>query len=107
MLTDEHREEHREAQKKLRELLGDTSKAYSAWQTEVFKAGALDQKTKELISLAVSSAIQCEYCIDTHASRARDRGASEQELAEAIAVAAAIRAGAALSHGSRSYLGQK
>jgi AhpD family alkylhydroperoxidase len=53
---------------------------------------------KELIALAVAHVTQCPHCIKAHARRARANGASEQELMEAIWVAAEMRAGAAYAH---------
>jgi AhpD family alkylhydroperoxidase len=78
--------------------------ATSQWQT--FKAfdqavmadGAISKKHKELIAVAVALATQCPYCIDVHSAAARKAGASEAELAEAAFVAAAIKAGGAITH---------
>jgi AhpD family alkylhydroperoxidase len=65
-------------------------------------AGSISSKNKELIALAVAFTTQCPYCIEIHAKRAREAGATEQELAEVVAVAAALRAGAAITHGSHA-----
>ena len=61
--------------------------------------GALSPKVRELISVAVALTTQCAYCIETHATAAFKRGASEAELAETVYVAAALRAGGAVAHG--------
>ncbi|MCS6832643.1 MAG: arsenosugar biosynthesis-associated peroxidase-like protein [Flammeovirgaceae bacterium] len=66
---------------------------------EVFKEGALTAREKSLIALAVAHAIQCPYCIDAYTQESLAKGADEQEMMEAIHVAAAIRAGASLVHG--------
>lgn len=66
---------------------------------EVFKAGALSVKEKSLIALAVAHAIQCPYCIDAYSHDGLKQGANEEEMMEAIHVAAAIRGGASLVHG--------
>ena len=52
---------------------------------------ALDPKTKALVSLAVGAQIPCQYCVwmDTHA--ARKLGATDQEIAEAVAIAGLTR----------------
>jgi AhpD family alkylhydroperoxidase len=63
-------------------------------------AGALPAKTKELIAIGVALTTQCPYCIEVHTKRAKAAGCSEAELAEAVLVAAALRAGAAVTHGT-------
>jgi AhpD family alkylhydroperoxidase len=45
---------------------------------------------------------QCPYCIEIHSNRARAAGASDQEIAETVVVAAALRAGAAMTHGTHA-----
>ena len=60
--------------------------------------GALSKREKALIALAVSHAQKCPYCIDGHTKQAVRKGASEQEIMEAIWVAAEMRAGGAYAH---------
>ncbi len=69
------------------------------WYNEVFKEGALTEREKSLIALAVSHAVQCPYCIDAYSQDTLEKGCSEQEMMEAVHVAAAIKGGAALVHG--------
>jgi AhpD family alkylhydroperoxidase len=64
----------------------------------VFAAGALDEKTKQLITVAVAHVTQCPYCIRGHTKATMRKGASEPELMEAIWVAAEMRAGGAYAH---------
>jgi AhpD family alkylhydroperoxidase len=52
---------------------------------------ALDPRTKHLIALAVSAQVPCEYCVIGHTMGAEADGASEQEMKEAVAVAAQVR----------------
>ncbi len=66
---------------------------------EVFREGALTAREKSLIALAVSHAIQCPYCIDAYTSDSLKRGVDEEQMMEAVHVAAAIRSGASLVHG--------
>lgn len=61
----------------------------------------LDPKTRELILLAVSAQIPCEYCVYYHRSAARASGASEQELREAVLMAAVIRHWSTILHGAQ------
>jgi 4-carboxymuconolactone decarboxylase len=60
--------------------------------------GALDEKTKKLIALAVAFAIQEPYCIDSYASQCLDAGVPPEQMAEAVNVAAAIRGGGTIAH---------
>lgn len=61
--------------------------------------GQIPDKYRELISLAVALTTQCAYCIDVHTKNAVAAGVSQQELAEAVFITAALRAGAAVGHG--------
>lgn len=65
----------------------------------VFQNGALTQREKSLIALAVSHAVQCPYCIDAYTDTCLKKGADEEQMMEAVHVAAAIKGGAALVHG--------
>jgi AhpD family alkylhydroperoxidase len=64
--------------------------------------GHLDAKVRELIALAVAVTTRCDSCIASHASAARTAGASEGELAEALATAVALNAGAAYVYSVRA-----
>lgn len=66
---------------------------------EVFKEGALSEREKSLIALAVSHAVQCPYCIDAYTKDTLEKGCAEDEMMEAVHVAAAIKGGATLVHG--------
>lgn len=60
----------------------------------------IPKKYRELIAIGVALTTQCPYCIDAHVRAARKAGATETELSETVAVAAALRAGAAMTHGA-------
>ena len=66
---------------------------------KVFEAGALTEREKSLIALAVAHTIQCPYCIDAYTGDGLQRGITKEEMMEALHVAAAIRGGASLVHG--------
>ena len=51
----------------------------------------LDGKTKELVGLAVSAQIPCQYCIYFHTAAAKANGASDEEIREAVAMASIAR----------------
>ncbi|MGQ0721180.1 MAG: arsenosugar biosynthesis-associated peroxidase-like protein [Candidatus Eiseniibacteriota bacterium] len=65
----------------------------------VFEEGALSEREKALIALAVASAVQCPYCIDAYTQAALEKGSNLEQMTEAIHVANAIRGGASLVHG--------
>jgi AhpD family alkylhydroperoxidase len=88
----------RELAEKRRALAPETEKAFQAFSRQVFADGALPAKTKQLIAVAVAHVTQCPYCIRGHTKAAMRRGASENELMEAIWVAAEMRAGGAYAH---------
>ena len=81
-----------------RELTPDTEAAFQAFSQQVFAEGALSVKMKQLIAVAVAHVTQCPYCIKGHTKAALRHGASQEELMEAIWVAAEMRAGAAYAH---------
>ena len=71
---------------------------FMTWYSSTMEKGALDEKTKKLIALAVAFAIQEPYCIDSYASSCADSGISPEEMAEAVNVAAVIRGGGTIAH---------
>ena len=81
-----------------RELAAETRKAFSAFSRQVFADGALPAKIKQLIAVAVAHVTQCPYCIESHTQLAVKQGASDEEIMEAIWVAAEMRAGGAYAH---------
>ena len=87
---------------KLGELAPDTWKAFVAFDEAAFKEGAIPLKYKELMAVAVALTTQCPYCIEIHAKKAKQAGATEQELAETTLIAAALRAGGAVTHGTHT-----
>ncbi|HQU47606.1 MAG TPA: carboxymuconolactone decarboxylase family protein [Casimicrobiaceae bacterium] len=84
--------------RKRRELAPETLAAFRAFSQQVFADGALPSKTKELIAVAVAHVTQCPYCIRGHTRQALMKGATEQEIMEAIWVAAEMRCGGAYAH---------
>jgi len=77
-------------------------KAFWAFDKAAMAEGAIPVKYKELMALAVAFTTQCPYCIEVHSNQARGAGALDQEIAEAVVVAAALRAGAAVTHGTHA-----
>ena len=83
---------------KRRTLAPKQAEAFKAFTQAVFAEGALSAKTKQLIAVAVAHVTQCPYCIQSHARSAQKEGATEDEIMEAIWVAAEMRAGGAYAH---------
>jgi AhpD family alkylhydroperoxidase len=81
-----------------RRLAPEIDGAFREFGKRVFADGALPADTKELIAVAVAHVTQCPYCIRGHTLAARRRGATAEEIMEAIWVAAEMRAGAAFAH---------
>ncbi|HEY2351288.1 MAG TPA: carboxymuconolactone decarboxylase family protein [Candidatus Acidoferrum sp.] len=80
----------------------EAMKAFWAFDKAAMAEGAIPVKYKELMALAVGFTTQCPYCIQIHSDRARAAGCSDQEISEAVLVAAALRAGGAVTHGSHA-----
>jgi AhpD family alkylhydroperoxidase len=76
--------------------------AFSDFDKAAMAEGAIPVKYKELMALAVAFTTQCPYCIEIHAKKARAAQATDQELAETVLVAAALRAGGAVTHGTHA-----
>jgi AhpD family alkylhydroperoxidase len=79
--------------------------AFWAFDKAAMADGAIPAKTKELMALAVAFTTQCPYCIEIHSGKARHAGATDAEIAEVVTIAAALRAGAAVTHGTRAFQG--
>ena len=88
--------------KKMNELAPEAMKAFWAFDKLAVAEGAIPVKYKELIAVAVAVTTQCPYCIDIHAANARRAGATDAELTEATIVAAALRAGGAITHATHA-----
>jgi alkylhydroperoxidase/carboxymuconolactone decarboxylase family protein len=72
---------------------------FFAYYGAVFEEGALSQREKALIALAVAHAVQCPYCIDAYSQESLKQGSDLEQMTEAVHVATAIRGGASLIHG--------
>ncbi len=72
---------------------------FQDWYGAVFEEGALSQREKSLIALAVAHAVQCPYCIDAYTQDCLQKGSNLDQMTEAVHVASAVRGGASLVHG--------
>ncbi|KOS00872.1 carboxymuconolactone decarboxylase family protein, partial [Paenibacillus polymyxa] len=74
-------------------------KAFVAFEKLALAEGKLTAKYKELIAIAIAHTTGCPYCIEVHVKQAKKHGVSKEEMAEAIMVATALKAGSAMAHG--------
>ena len=89
--------------KKLGDLKAAAPEDFTAWANldsiVSRENGKIPRKHRELIAVAVAHTTQCPYCIEVHVKGAKKAGASKEEVAEAVLLAAALRAGGAAAHG--------
>jgi AhpD family alkylhydroperoxidase len=88
----------RELAEQRQRLAPGPASAFRTFSQSVFADGALPTRTKQLIAVAVAHVTQCPYCIRGHTKAALQKGATAEEIMEAIWVAAEMRAGAAYAH---------
>ncbi|UXR72591.1 MULTISPECIES: carboxymuconolactone decarboxylase family protein [unclassified Staphylococcus] len=84
--------------KEMGQLDGERFNAFAQFDQQAMKAGLFTAKEKELMAIAVAHTTGCPYCIDIHTKAAKKAQATKEEVAEAIIVATALKAGSALSH---------
>lgn len=89
--------------KRLDESAPEVMKAFWEFDKTAFAPGAIDVLHKQLTAVAVALTTQCPYCIELHVKASRDAGATDQMLAETSIVAAAMRAGAAITHSTHLF----
>lgn len=86
--------------KTLKELAPTEFQGFVELDKIVGRDGAIPRKYRELMAIAVACTTQCPYCLDVHTRNAKKAGATREEVAEAAFIAAALRAGAAATHGA-------
>lgn len=87
----------------LRRAIPAVYKGFGELSKAAFSEGALDQRTKELMALAIGVVEGCDGCVASHAQAAVRAGATRQEAAEAIGVTFLMHGGPATVHGARAY----
>ena len=86
---------------KLDQAGNESWQKFQAFNEAVMADGAIPVKYKELIALGVALTTQCSYCLEIHKKAALEAGVTQEELAETTMIASALRAGAALTHGTQ------
>jgi AhpD family alkylhydroperoxidase len=84
----------------LRNLSSTTMSAFENFDRAAMAGGTIPRRYKELIALGVALATQCPYSLEVHRTNAENAGVTEAEIAEVIYIAAAMRATAAIAHGT-------
>ena len=102
MEWEKYREQVMAAAGSLGEAHPELMKGFAALDGGAAKTRHLDAKTRELIALAVAVTTRCDGCITVHTKAAVAAGATREELAEALGVAIALNAGAALVYSARA-----
>jgi len=97
----EYRKQLAASVKEVGQLSPDTIKGYVELSAAGHKTDLLGAKIRELIALAVAVTSRCDGCITVHTEAAIKHGATRQEIAEALGVAVAVNAGAALVYSAR------
>lgn len=98
-MSDYYRHEHLAHFGAVSEASPELGKKFFDWYGAVFAEGALSEREKCLIALAVAHTVQCPYCIEAYTKASLEKGSDLQQLTEALHVAVAIRGGASLVHG--------
>ena len=97
----EYRKQLATGVKEVGKLSPDTVRGYVELSSAGQKTDLLGAKVRELIALAVAVTARCDGCIAVHTDAALRHGATKEEIAEALGVAIAVNAGAALVYSTR------
>ena len=71
---------------------------FFALDTQTYKDGALDLRTKELLGLVASMVLRCDDCISYHVAQCKEAGASRDELFETFSVALVVGGSIVIPH---------
>jgi AhpD family alkylhydroperoxidase len=82
----------------LGETNGEHVNAFMELLGKTYEKGALDTKTKELISVGIAAYNRCEYCIVFHVYKALEAGATRAEIMEAAMVSVAFGGGPSMAY---------
>ena len=84
---------------KITEWSEELGNKFFDYYVKAFEEGALTAREKSLIALAVAHVVKCPYCIDAYTVDALEKGATEEQMMEAVHVATAIKSGSTLVYG--------
>jgi AhpD family alkylhydroperoxidase len=78
-------------------------KRFFGIDSAVYRDGALDAKTKELLGLVASTVLRCDDCVTYHLIRCAEEGVSSKEMDETMAVALVVGGSIIIPHLRRAY----
>ena len=87
-------------------ILGDNNKVIKRifnLDTNAFKAGILDKRTKELLGLVASTVLRCDDCVKYHLETCYKEGLSKEEVVEALSIATLVGGTVVIPHLRRAY----
>lgn len=84
--------------RRMSELQPDVFQRFIEFEQAVYRPGKLSTKFKELMAVGITHVTQCEACIEYHTRKAKEEGASDEEIVEAVFVAMELLAGSAIGH---------
>jgi AhpD family alkylhydroperoxidase len=95
-------EKFKAEREKLNEIVmkyaGRDIKRFYSIDSAVYQEGALPAKTKELLGLVASLVLRCDDCVNYHLIQCRDKGVSDQELEEALAIGLVVGGSITIPH---------
>jgi AhpD family alkylhydroperoxidase len=104
MTTHYHSPQDLDRLPEFRDLAGPEFAAYAKFDGSIGRQdGAIDPLHRELIAVGVAISSQCPYCMQVHVGKAKKAGATKAQIAEAVMIAAALGAGAAVTHGTLAF----
>ena len=71
---------------------------FFALDTQSYKEGALDHRTKELLGLVASMVLRCDDCISYHVAQCKEAGISREEFFETFSVALVVGGSIVIPH---------
>jgi len=83
---------------RMSELQPEMFQKFVEFEEAVYRPGKLSRKFKELMAVGITHVTQCQACMEYHTRMAKQEGASDEEIVEAVFIAMELRAGAALGH---------
>jgi AhpD family alkylhydroperoxidase len=93
----------RTSTRELGEAIPETWAGFAKLHASAIAEGALPARVKELMALSIAVVKQCDGCIAYHAKAAARRGATPDEVAEALGVALLMDGGTASVYGPRAW----
>jgi AhpD family alkylhydroperoxidase len=102
-IVEEFQEERERLNAIVMQYSGQSTKRFYSLDSQVYRAGALPAKTKELLGLVASLVLRCDDCIKYHVVRCHEEGVRSEELEEALAIGLVVGGSIAIPHLRRAF----